>query len=87
MSDSKLEVTIYAGYRGAERPSSFLFGGIKVDVVELVRTWVEEEHKTRKQKRYFIIKGSDQFIYTVYHDVGSGEWFYQDRERTKGDQR
>ena len=87
MSDVKLEVTIYAGYRGAERPSSFIFEGSKVDVLGIVRTWVEEEHKTRVQKRYFIVSGSDQYLYTVYCDVGSGEWFYQDRERTKGDQR
>ena len=85
MSEIKLEVTIYAGYRGAERPNSFLFEGSKVEVLEIIRTWVEEDHKTRVQKRYFIVKGSDQYLYTVYCDVGSGEWFYQDRERTEGD--
>jgi hypothetical protein len=85
MSEIKLDVTIYAGYRGAERPSSFLFEGRKVEVLEITRTWVEEDHKTRVQKRYFIVKGSDQYLYTVYCDVGSGEWFYQDRERTEGD--
>ena len=52
--------------------------------MEIVRTWVEEEYETRAQKRFFIIKGSDQFIYTVYCDVGSGEWFYRDREPAKG---
>ncbi len=86
MSDVKLEVTIYAGYRGAERPSSFIFEGSTIAVLEIVRTWVEEAHRTRVQKRYFIVKGSDQYLYTVYYDVGSGEWFYQDRERTKNDQ-
>ena len=60
MSDSKIEVAIYAGYRGAERPSSFLFEGSRIDVLGIVRTWVEEEHRTRAQKRFFIVNGSDQ---------------------------
>ena len=85
MPDKKIDVTIYAGYRGAERPSSFLLEGNRIEVREIVRTWVEEEHKTREQKRYFIVNGSDEYVYTVYYNVGSGEWYY--RERKKGDQR
>lgn len=83
MVDSKIEVTLYDGYRGAERPSSFVFEGSKVDVLGIVEMRVEEEHKTRKQKRFFTIKGSDTYTYTLYHELETGEWFFRSREKTK----
>jgi hypothetical protein len=81
MNDIKIEVTIYAGYRGAERPSSFLSAGTRVEVQTIRRTWVEEEHKTRKQRRFFIVQGSDQIDYMLYYDIDSAEWFLRDREK------
>jgi hypothetical protein len=47
--------------------------------------WVEEEHKTRLQKRFFTVSGSDAFAYTLYHELESGEWFLRKREKQKGD--
>ena len=85
MPDIKLEVTIYAGYRGAERPKSFLFEGNTVEVLGILRMWVEEEHKTRLQKRFFTVAGDDAFAYTLYHELESGEWFLRKREKKKGD--
>ena len=85
MSDVKIEVTVYAGYRGAERPSSFLFEGGKVEVLEILQMRVEEEHRTRRQKRFFIVSGSDQYVYTLYQDVGTEEWFLRSKEKSKGD--
>jgi hypothetical protein len=83
MADIKIEVTIYAGYRGAERPSSFLFEGSKVEVFEILQMRVEEDHRTRKQKRFFTVTGSDQYVYTLYQDVGTAEWFLRGREKIK----
>ena len=85
MADHKIEVTTYAGYRGAERPSSFVFEGSRVDVVSVEQMWVEEEHKTRKQRRFFTVKGNDSFSYTLFHDLETGAWFFRTRERNKGD--
>lgn len=81
MADIRIEVTIYEGYRGAERPSSFLMEGKMVTVVRLLQTWVEEEHKTRKQKRFFALQGSDQYNYTLYYDIDLSEWFLKSREQ------
>jgi hypothetical protein len=81
MVDIRIEVAIYEGYRGAERPRSLLFEGNRVSVVRLLRTWVEEEHKTRKQKRFFVVQGSDQYNYTLYYDVDLSEWFLKSRDK------
>lgn len=81
MVDIKLEVTIYAGYRGSERPKSFLFEGNTVDVAGIRHMWVEEEHRTRLQKRFFEVTGSDAYEYTLYHELESGEWFLRKREK------
>ncbi|HYA87685.1 MAG TPA: hypothetical protein VEI57_11540 [Nitrospirota bacterium] len=83
MADQTIEVTTYAGYRGAERPRSFVFEGSKVDVLGVVQMWVEEEHKTRKQRRFFTVKGNDTFTYTLFHDLETGEWFFRRRVRNK----
>jgi hypothetical protein len=82
MADIQIEVTIYEGYRGAERPSSLMFEGNSVTVVRLLRTWVEEEHKTRKQKRFFTLQGSDRYEYTLYYDIDLSEWFLRSREQS-----
>ncbi|HUI45292.1 MAG TPA: hypothetical protein VL122_04790 [Nitrospirota bacterium] len=85
MSDIRIEVTIYEGYRGAERPSSLLIEGKRVAVVRLLQTWVEEEHKTRKQKRFFALQGSDQYNYTLYYDIDLSDWFMRSREKAGAD--
>lgn len=85
MYDIKIEVTVYAGYRGVERPSSFLSGGMRIEVHTILRTWVEEEHKTRKQKRFFLVQGNDQHDYTLYYDIDSEEWFLRSREKIQRD--
>jgi len=82
MADIQIEVTIYEGYRGAERPSSLLFEGNRVTVVRLLRTWVEEEYKTRKQKRFFALQGSDRHDYTLYYDIDLADWFLRSREQS-----
>ncbi len=81
MSDIRIKVTIYEGYRGAQRPSSLIYEGSPVVVVRLLQTWVEEEHKTRKQKRFFEVQGSDQYNYTLYYDIDLSEWFLKNRVR------
>jgi hypothetical protein len=85
MPGTKIEVTIYAGYRGSERPSAFVFKGRKIEVLSVVQIWVEEEHTTRKQRRHFTVEGSDSYTYELYHDLETGEWFFRSRERNKGD--
>jgi hypothetical protein len=85
MADIRIEVTIYEGYRGAERPRSLLYEGNKISVVRLVRTWVEEEYKTRKQKRFFAVQGSDQYNYTLYYDIDLSEWFLRSRDQQGAD--
>ncbi len=81
MADIRIEVTIYEGYRGAERPSSLLFEGIRVTVIRILRVWVEEEYKTRKQKRFFALQGSDHYDYTLYYDIDLSQWFLRSREQ------
>ncbi len=81
MADIRIEVTIYEGYRGAERPSSLLFEGNRVTVISLLRVWVEEEYKTRKQKRFFALQGSDHYYYTLYYDIDLSQWFLRSREQ------
>ena len=75
MADIKIEVTAYSGYRGEESPRSFIVDGRKVDVLVVERMWMAEEELSRRQRRFFSVKGSDGVLYTLYYDLEYREWF------------
>jgi hypothetical protein len=82
MGNARIQVTLYEGYRGAERPRSFLDGMRTVTVLAIRQTWVEEEYGTRKQRRFFTVQGDDGETYTLYVEIDSGEWFLKSRAKT-----
>ena len=85
MSDSRIEVTAYSGYRGEESPRSLVFEDSTVDILAIVRMWIVEEELSRNQKRFFVVNGADGFVYTLYYDLEKMEWFLRGREKSKGD--
>jgi uncharacterized protein YifE (UPF0438 family) len=84
MADPKIDIGSYAGHKGEESPRVFLAHGEKITVLKILRMWIEEEERDRKQKRFFTVKGSDGFIHTLYHDPESEGWFYRHFERDTG---
>ena len=71
----KIGVVAYSGYKGEEAPRSFLLEEVKVNIVSVIRAWVEESLDDKRRKRFFKVKGSDGFIYTLYYDEAHAEWF------------
>lgn len=78
MTDKEVNVTTYAGYKGGERPKAFTIEGKTVEVRELVRMWIEEDRDTRRQKRFFTVKGSDGNVRTVYYDETLQRWYLRE---------
>ncbi len=76
MSDRRIDVVCYAGYRGEERPRAFVLGEERIEVASIIREWTEEGEKDRTRRRFFRIKGSDGFNYTLYHDEEKSAWFF-----------
>jgi hypothetical protein len=77
MADIKIDVGSYAGSRGEESPRIFFAHGEKITVMEILEGWIEEEGPERKRKRFFLLKGSDGLLHTLYCDTGSDQWFYK----------
>jgi hypothetical protein len=71
----KIEVIAYSGYRGEESPKAFFIHGERVDVVEIVKRWVDEDLEQRGRKRSFAVKGSDGYIHKLYFDESAKAWF------------
>lgn len=67
-SDLRVTVTCYAGYRSEETPTEFLIGERKIRVVEVMDRWLAADH------RYFKVRGDDEGIYILRHDVRAGQW-------------
>ena len=84
MTDPKIDIGSYAGHKGEESPRVFFAHGEKITVLKILRMWIEEEERDKKQKRFFTVKGSDGFIHTLYHDLESEGWFYRHFERDTG---
>jgi hypothetical protein len=74
MADRRIEVSSYSGGKGEESPRSFVLDGERIEVLSLVRTWIEESYENRKRKRFFMVRGSDGYTHTLYLDEESLEW-------------
>jgi hypothetical protein len=74
MSGKKIKVVSYSGGKGEESPRSFVLDGEKIEVLSVLRMWVEEGAADRKRKRFFTVRGSDGYSHTLYHDEESLEW-------------
>ena len=70
MSKDSLSVRVecYAGYRGEETPRRFTIGSRGIEVLEVIDQWLAPDH------RYFKVKGDDDGIYILRHDVASDRW-------------
>jgi hypothetical protein len=71
----KVKVSSYSGYKGDETPRSFIIEGESVEILEVLRMWVEERHGSRERRRFFRVRGSDGYLYTLGLDEKSMEWF------------
>lgn len=75
-SEEKIEVVAYSGYREEETPRTILFHGEKIEVMEILRQWIEEKSDDRSRRRFFRIRGSDGKIHKIYYDEKGMEWVY-----------
>jgi hypothetical protein len=64
----KIRVECYSGHRGEETPQRFLLGDRPVVVKDVIDRWLAPDH------RYFKIRGDDDAIYILRHDVEAGDW-------------
>ena len=77
MSEEKIRVMAYSGYRGEETPRAFMLGGKRIDVVEIQERWIEEGIGDRATKRFFKVKGSDGGIHKIFYDEKTAQWYYK----------
>jgi hypothetical protein len=75
MSEEKIEVIAYSGYRGEELPTAMILHGARIEVAEILSMWIEEGVEDRARKRFFEIKGNDGKTYRIYYDEKAMEWF------------
>jgi hypothetical protein len=75
MSDEKIKVISYSGYRGEECPRTLIVSNKEVKVLEILDMRIEEDRESKARRRFFKVKGSDGFRYEIYYDEKSKEWF------------
>jgi hypothetical protein len=77
MAGEQIRVTSYSGYRGEQTPREFILHGEKVEVIEILSAWIEQETGYKAIKRCFKVKGSDGSIHKIHYDEDKKEWFYE----------
>ena len=75
MSEEKIRVLAYSGYRGEETPRVIIHHDEKIEVIDILSRWIEEGFEDRGRKRFFICKGSDGGIYKIFYDEKTAEWY------------
>lgn len=70
MNKNELAVNVecYAGHRGEEAPKRFSMGERWIEVSAILDRWLAPDH------RYFKVRGNDDAIYILRHDMESGRW-------------
>jgi hypothetical protein len=76
MSDQRIKVIAYSGYRGEETPTTIILHDERIEVVEIQDMWIEESVEDRARKRFFEIKGNNGNTYKIYYDEKVMEWLY-----------
>jgi hypothetical protein len=79
MSEEKIEVFAYSGYRGEETPRAFILHNEKIEILEILSRWVEEGFEDRIRKRVLKVKGSDGANHEIFYDEKTTEWFYRSK--------
>jgi hypothetical protein len=79
-SEERVEVIAYSGYRGEEIPRTVLYRWKRIEVIEILKQWLEERSDDREIRRFYRVKGSDGDLYTIYYDEKSMEWFLINKE-------
>ncbi|MGQ9570791.1 MAG: hypothetical protein ACUVUQ_08125 [Thermodesulfovibrionales bacterium] len=80
MTDKKIKVEAYSGYKGEELPRSLIINDKIIVVTITLKMWIEEGINDKNRKRYFEIEGSDGFKYKLYFDENLKEWFLHRKE-------
>ena len=68
MGSGELEVSCYSGHTYAERPVSFLWQGIKYEVQEIERAWLEPG------ERHFQVRTGDNKKFQLCYNEAKEQW-------------
>ena len=77
MSDERIQVISYSGYRSEQIPRVMTFQNKKIEVLEILSQWIEEGVGDRTRRRFFKVKGSDGDAHKIYYDEKVMEWFHR----------
>jgi len=78
--EERIDVIAYSGHRGEQTPRTIFINGKRIEVVEILRQWIEEGPENRKTRRFYRIRAGDGKVYTIYYDEKSIGWFHSNSE-------
>ncbi|MCX8108770.1 MAG: hypothetical protein N3G20_08200 [Verrucomicrobiae bacterium] len=75
-----IKVECYSGWKGDEEPRRLVFSDRLVEIEEIVDRWYQVESKPEwPRATYYRVRGQDQRVYLIKHDLESDEWYLGSR--------
>jgi hypothetical protein len=68
VSEIRIKVECYAGYKAEQRPVRFILGDQALDVAEIEDQWYSPS------SRHFRVRAGDGNIYVLRYDEEAGRW-------------
>lgn len=80
MQPIPIQVRCYSGHKADESPRSFLCEGSEVEVEQVRDRWLASGRDPKQPKAdCFKVAGKDGHDYLLRHDLGSDEWYLENR--------
>lgn len=76
VTEERVETIAYSGYRGEESPRAFILDGKRIEVLQVMEQWIEEDAATKKIRRCFRVKGDDFATHLLSHLEVDGVWLH-----------
>lgn len=64
----QIRVECYAGHRADVEPRRLFIGEREITISEIIDRWLDPSH------RYFKVRGDDDGIYILRHDISRDSW-------------
>ena len=75
----EVEVRCYSGFKGEERPLSFIYMDRTLEVLEVERSWYEEDRSTPegRRKACFRVRADDDNLYVLSRCEQEEHWMLE----------
>jgi len=71
----RIKVSEYSGYKGGEKPISFIYNGKTHKINKIISSKYEKDIITKREFNVFVVESKEGEKFSLYFDAKSNQWF------------